>query len=133
VSTPATIAGWNLTLARDYAEPFPGRGYVEVQPNGEFEVAYETDQSARDMGLPGFLLTRVPAEVIRALLEAYDAKQAPTPAPARPRLELLDDLTTSAEHIAAAMVRVAPADREAFAEIAHALESMTIVARELAK
>lgn len=70
--TAPIVAGWKLLP--DYAEPATaGGGYVEVQPNGDFEIAYEADQSARDMGLGPFLLTFVPVEVIRALLASYDA------------------------------------------------------------
>jgi hypothetical protein len=75
MSTPPVIAGWKVLP--DYAEPATaGGGWCEVQDNGDFEVAYEVDQSARDMGLDHFLLTYVPAEVIRALLASYDARQA---------------------------------------------------------
>lgn len=70
------IAGWKLLP--DYAEPTTaGGGYCEVQDNGDFEIAYESDQSARDMGLDHFLLTSVPVEVIRALLASYDAENPP--------------------------------------------------------
>jgi hypothetical protein len=127
---PTRVAGWQLTLVGDYAEPLPGPGYVEVQPNGDFEVAFETDKSARDMGLPSFLLTRVPVDVLRVLIDAHDAKQGPTPKATR--LEQLDDLTTSVEHISAALARVIPTDALAFAEIAHALEEMARAARRLA-
>jgi hypothetical protein len=69
------VAGWKLLP--DYAEPATaGGGYCEVQPNGDFEVAYEVDGSLREMGVNAFLLTHVPAEVIRALLTQYDARQA---------------------------------------------------------
>lgn len=70
------VAGWrvNTTTNGDYAEQVGSANYIEVQHDGTFEVAYELDQSARSMNLPAHLLTRVPAEVIRALLNSYDAK-----------------------------------------------------------
>lgn len=69
------IDGWKVLA--DYAEPATaGGGYVEVQDDGEFEVAYEVDQSLRDMGADTFGLTRIPVAVVRALLASYDARLA---------------------------------------------------------
>lgn len=82
------VDGWKVLA--DYAEPATaGGGYVEVQDDGEFTVAFENDQSLRDMGADSFGLTRVPVAVVRALLASYDAKQATLPdneAPAASRL-----------------------------------------------
>lgn len=75
VSDIPVVAGWKLLP--DYAEPATaGGGYCEVQDNGDFEIAYEADASMREMGVDSFLLTFVPAEVIRALLASYDAGSA---------------------------------------------------------
>lgn len=132
---PTRVAGWNLTLAGDYAEPFPGRGYVEAHRDGTFEVAYEVDQSARDMGLPPFLLTRIPAEVVRVLLAAYDAKRASAPAAplaAERRLEIVEQLTTMIEQLGSQIARTSPDDRAAFADLATALTEMAPLAALLA-
>lgn len=72
------VAGWKLLP--DYAEPATaGGGYVEIQDNGEFTVAFDNDQSLVDMGADNFSISRIPAEVIRALLASYDAKAATLP------------------------------------------------------
>ena len=69
-----TVAGWSVHPRGDYAQPATaGGGYIEVQDDSVFEIAYETDQSARSMGFDDFLLTKVPVEVIRDLLSRYDA------------------------------------------------------------
>lgn len=72
---PVAISGWHVTDG--YAQPaVAGGGYVEMSDAGVLEVGYETDQSARDMGLDAFLTTKVPVEVLRALVNAYDAEHA---------------------------------------------------------
>ena len=87
MSAVPIIAGWKVLP--DYAEPATaGGGYVEVQENGDFEIAYEADSSAREMGIGQFLLTFVPVEVIRALLASHDAtKPLPAAPPMRPVAE----------------------------------------------
>lgn len=79
MTATAVVCGWKVLA--DYAEPVTaGGGYVEVQTDGEVTVAYEVDQSARDMGLDPYLLTRIPVDVMRTLLDQYDARQvAPHP------------------------------------------------------
>lgn len=68
------VAGWLLFDSGDYAEPeADAGGFVEVQDDGVFEIAYESGSDLTEMGADHFLLTRVPAEVLRALLVAYDA------------------------------------------------------------
>lgn len=70
--TAPVVAGWKLLP--DYAEPAgAGGGYVEVQDDGEFTVAFDNDQSLVDMGADNFSISRIPVEVIRALLASYDA------------------------------------------------------------
>jgi hypothetical protein len=67
--------GWSFNVAGNYAQPATaGGGYIEVQNDGAFEVAVETDQSAQDMGVDSFLVTKVPVAVIRELLAHFDAK-----------------------------------------------------------
>jgi hypothetical protein len=66
--------GWDLGPAGDYAQPRLSNGYVEVQGNGDFEVAYETDQSWRDRGADSFLITRIPVAIVRELLNRFDEK-----------------------------------------------------------
>lgn len=69
---PVRVAGWHIN-AEGYAEPATaGGGYCDMQDTGTLDVAYEVDQSARDMGMPQFLITKVPAEVLRELLRQYD-------------------------------------------------------------
>jgi len=75
-TAPVLLAGWRV-VSGDYAEPATaGDGYVELDTDtGLLEVAYEVDQSLRDMGVDSFLKTRVPVEVLRSLLRSYDAKR----------------------------------------------------------
>jgi hypothetical protein len=136
---PTRIAGWHLPLTGDYAEPATaGGGYIEVQDDGTVEVAYESNSAEREMGLPTFLLTRVPVEVLRALVEAWDAKRAaPSPAPnaersATDRLVLVEQLTSAVEHVNAGMASTSPDDSLAFAELASALRESADVADMLA-
>jgi hypothetical protein len=73
-TAPVLLAGWRVLPA--YAEPASTGGYVELHADtGLLEVAYESDQSMRDMGIDTFLLTRVPVEVLRSLLRSYDARR----------------------------------------------------------
>ncbi len=69
--TAPIVDGWKVLP--NYAEPTaPGGGYVELV-GADLLVAYESDSSAREMGVDAFLVTAVPVEVIRALLAQYDA------------------------------------------------------------
>jgi hypothetical protein len=87
VTAAPIIAGWKVLP--DYAEPATAGGsYVEVQDDGEFTVADERDQSLLDMGADHFGLTRIPVEVIRALLASYDAKLLPAAPPTRAVAEI---------------------------------------------
>lgn len=128
----SAVNGWQVNAEGDYAQPATvGGGYCEMSDAGLLEVAVETDDSAQSMGLDAYLKTKVPAAVLRALLDAFDAKGDPK-ASATTRVEQLDQLTMSVEHISKALTRVIPTDTEAFAEIAHALESMARDTRHLA-
>jgi len=68
------IAGW--VVRGDYAHPVAkGGGCVELGDDGVLEVSYETNWREQELGLDDYLVTRVPVEVLRAVIRAYDAKR----------------------------------------------------------
>lgn len=119
---PVRIAGWHLTAAGDFAAPASaGGGYCEMGDDGTLEVAWEPDQGLRDLGAPDYGLTKIPVDVLRALLDAHDAKGEAS--------ATIEYLRIAAPQVALA---IATADGALdMAEIAHDLESMARAARRL--